>query len=82
VYLAVKKFNIFSEIFLTGTACPGNNVVMESLRTIKEKHNVPFMARVFRGGDARTALREPHKARATNGIFRALHGKRGVIWNL
>ena len=79
MYLAVKKFNIFSGIFLTGTACLDDNAIMEPIGTIKEKYYVPFMARVFRGGDARTAPTGPHKARATNGIFRALHGKRGVI---
>ena len=81
MYLAVKKFNIFSGIFLTGTACLDDNAIMEPNGINKENNNVPFMTRVFRGGDARTAPLGPHKARATNGIFRALHGKRGVIWN-
>ena len=79
MYLAVKKFNIFSGILLTGTACLGDNTIMEPKGINKVKNSVPFMARVFRGGDARTAPLGPHKTRATKGIFRALHGKRGVI---
>ena len=79
MYLAVKKFELFSGILLTGRACLSNNAIMEPKGTNQENSNVPFMARVFRGGDARTAPLGPHKARATNGIFRALHGKRGVI---
>jgi len=64
---------------LTAVTCQVENTSVKTLGLNSSFNLAPAMARGFRCSDTRTAPKVPHNPRAVAGVFRALHGKAGML---